>query len=63
VFLFERLTLEKDPVRSENQALAIRIEGLLAKSYAMLGYEIIRVPLLTVAQRINFVLARCNSRD
>jgi predicted ATPase len=61
VFLFDRLTLEKDPVRSENQALAIRIEGLLAKSYAMLGYETIRVPVLAVAQRINFVLARCNS--
>ncbi len=63
VFLFERLTFEKDPVRSENQALAVRIEGLLTKSYAMLGYEIIRVPVLTVAQRINFVLAHCNPRD
>ena len=60
VFLFERLTLEKDPVRSENQALAIRIEGLLAKSYAMLGYEVIAVPVLTIDQRIDFVLAHCD---
>jgi predicted ATPase len=63
VFLFDRLTLEKDPVRSENQALAIRIEGLLAKSYAMLGYEVIAVPVLTIDQRIDFVLAHCKPRD
>ena len=59
VFLFERLTFEKDRVRSENHALANRIEGLLAKSYAMLGYKVIGVPLLTIDQRIDFVLAHC----
>jgi len=60
VFLFDRLTFEADPVRSENQALAARIEALLAESYAMLGYEVIRVPVLTVGQRIDFVLEQCN---
>ncbi len=60
VFLLDRLTFETDPVRSEDQALAARIEALLAKSYAMLGYEVIPVPVLTVGQRIDFVLRRCN---
>jgi predicted ATPase len=63
IFLFERLTYEKDPVRSENQSLAIRIERLLNKCYAMLGYEVIRVPVLAVDQRIDFILMHCNSRD
>lgn len=63
VFLFDRLNFEADPVRSENQALAARIEALLTESYAMLGYAVIRVPVLTVDQRIDFVLSYCNSID
>ncbi len=63
VFLFDRLTFETDPVRSEDQALAARIDGLLAESYAMLGYAVIRVPVLTVDQRIDFVLRQCHLQD
>lgn len=57
IFLFDRLTFEKDNVRSENQAVAARIETLLHRSYADLGYDVIRVPVLPVDQRIEFVLA------
>ena len=63
IFLFERLSFETDPVRSENRVLAARIETLLAENYARLGYGVIRVPVLTVAQRIDFVLAHCLSSN
>ena len=56
VFLFERLNFEKDAVRAEDHLSAACIEQLLAQCYTTLGYRIIRVPVMTVAQRSAFVL-------
>ena len=56
VFLFERLTFLKDPVRSENDRLADRIDRLIEDGYHELNYEIVRVPLLPVAERTDFIL-------
>jgi predicted ATPase len=56
IFLFERLGFEKDPVRSEDDATAAKLEQLLAESYEMLGYSVIRVPVMTVTGRTKFVL-------
>ena len=58
VFLFERLVFEKDPVRSEDIAIAIKLEHLIASSYNMLGYDILRVPVLSIKQRTDFILLR-----
>ncbi len=59
VFLFERLEFMKDPVRSENAQSADRIEGLIETAYSGLGYDIIRVPVMPVPERVEFVLSRC----
>jgi predicted ATPase len=56
IFLFERLLFKKDAVRSEDDATAAELERLLAESYEMLGYSVIRVPVMTVADRTEFVL-------
>lgn len=56
IFLFERFNLEADPVRSEDDAGAQRLEALLEAAYRQLGYEIIRVPHLPVAARTEFIL-------
>jgi len=56
IFYFERIPFERDPVRSEDDEVASKIEGLLKKSYRMLGYEIIIVPLVSVSARVNFIL-------
>lgn len=56
IFFFARIPFEKDPVRSEDDKTASRIEGLLKESYRMLGYEIIVVPLESVNARVNFIL-------
>lgn len=56
IFFFERIPFEKDPVRSEDDKIASRLDGLLRESYRMLGYEIIVVPLETVNARVNFIL-------
>jgi predicted ATPase len=56
IFFFDRIPFEKDRVRSEDDEIASRIDGLLMKSYRMLDYEIIFVPLMSVNERVGFIL-------
>jgi predicted ATPase len=56
IFLFDRLRFETDAVRAETDHLAATIEQLIEKSYGMLGYDIVRVPLLTVEERADYIL-------
>lgn len=56
IFFFERITFEIDTVRSEDDEIAAALDGLLKKSYQMLGYEIISVPLMAVEDRVDFIL-------
>ena len=56
IFLFQRLGFEKDAVRSEDDKIANRLNDLLEKSYQMLGYEIVQVPLMAVEKRVDFIL-------
>lgn len=56
VFLMERLRFESDRVRSESDNTAACLEGLLTETYTRLGYQPIRVPVLSIAQRTDFIL-------
>lgn len=56
VFLFERFEFEKDGVRTENHAEAGRIEALLIQGYEALGYDLIRVPPVSIEERTAIVL-------
>jgi len=56
IFFFDRIPFEKDPVRSEDDKIASRLDGLLKESYRMLDYEIVFVPLMTVNERVSFIL-------
>lgn len=56
VFLFQRLPLKPDPVRREDDATAARIEGLIRDAYRSLGYAPIHVPIMSVADRVDFIL-------
>ncbi len=58
VFLFERVILEKDAVRTEDEPTAARLEALLEQSYMRLGYNLIRVPVMPVPCRAEFILER-----
>ena len=61
IFLFERLAFETDKVRTEDNALATQIELLLEKCYRQLGYTIIRVPVMPVEQRADWVLKHAHA--
>lgn len=56
IFLFERLAFETDAVRTEDNALAERIEHLLEKCYRQLGYTVMRVPVMSIEKRVEWVL-------
>jgi len=56
IFLFERLELEKDRVRSEDEVKAAELELLLMDVYQMLGYDIVHVPVLSIQKRTDFIL-------
>ena len=57
VFLFDRFEFDKDRVRDENDAEAEMLDRLLCESYEMLGYEILRVPIAPIPDRVRFVCA------
>ena len=58
IFLFERLSFLTDPVRSEDERTADHLGFLIEESYQSLGYTLIHVPLASVTERTEFVLAR-----
>jgi predicted ATPase len=58
IFLFARLKFEKDDVRSEDDVIADRLDRLLQKSYELLDYDVIRVPVMSIQDRIEFILER-----
>jgi len=58
VFFFERLGFSKDRVRAEDEKTAQQLDTLIQESYRMLGYEILRVPVLSIHRRVEFILER-----
>jgi len=56
IFLFERFHFETDRVRSENDIIADRIERLIADSYRNLGYDVIRVPPVSIHRRVQWMM-------
>ena len=58
IFFFERLGFLKDRVRSEDEDTADRLGSLIEESYRLLEYEIIHVSVLSIEQRIDFILNR-----
>jgi predicted ATPase len=59
IFFFERLMFKQDEVRSEDDKIAAGLDRLLKENYQMLGYAIVQIPLLPVAERIDFILKCC----
>ena len=48
--------MEKSNFRNEDDAIAKKIEGLVETVYKELGMEIVRVPVMSVEDRVKFVL-------
>jgi len=58
VFLLDRLPIEQDDVRVEDDAAASFLDLWLARDYSALGYRVIKVPVLSIKDRLAFILER-----
>lgn len=57
VFLFDRLQVAYDGVRIETDDTAALLGKTLISDYESLGYNVIRVPVLPINERVQFVLS------
>ncbi len=62
VFFLERLGLQADTVRIEDDHGAARLEALLYEAYRELGYLPVRIPLRPVEERSAMILAQIEAR-
>lgn len=57
VFIFDRLPLIRDGVRSESDEIARQIDLALERDYTELGYHPVRVPVMPIEARADFILS------
>ena len=58
IFLLDRLPLQSNGVRAEDDAKLQFIDEWLYRDYSALGYEVARVPVFPIAQRLSLILER-----
>jgi predicted ATPase len=58
VFIFDRLLVVRDDVRTESNALAAKIDKMLEEDYKAVGYAPVRVPVMSIKERADFILDR-----
>ena len=58
VFLLDLVDFQNDEARSESIEEARTLHILISDAYESLGYEIVRVPVMPVSERVDYILAR-----
>ena len=56
VFILDRLPLELDGARIEDEAYTDLLDQALMRDYSAMGYNVVRVPVLSPQERLEFVL-------
>jgi predicted ATPase len=62
VFVLDRLPAEKDGVRLDGDATRDLLGAWHARDYGALGYDVVRVPVLTPEERLAFVLEKLSEQ-
>jgi predicted ATPase len=62
VFVLDPLPIRPDGFRPEDEAVAAFLDEWIARDYRSLGYEVVRVPVLSIQERLAFVLERLSER-
>ncbi len=60
VFYLELLPYEKDYARTETDDVRTKLSRLLYETYTDLGYRVIRIPPLSIPERVRLVLSHLN---
>lgn len=58
VFIFDRLPFKYDGVRVDNEEIAEKLDHLLEADYRLMGYEPVRVPVMSIEARVDFILRK-----
>ncbi len=56
IFVLDRLPFQQNGVRVEDDATSDFLDEWLARDYSALGYDVVRVPVLSPKERLAFVL-------
>jgi predicted ATPase len=62
VFILDQLPLELDGARIEDEAYTVLFDEALVCDYSALGYSVVRVPVLSPQERVEFVLDRLSEQ-
>ena len=62
VFILDRLPIQPDGFRPEEEAVAAFEDEWIARDYTALGYSFVRVPVLPPEERLAFVLERLSEK-
>ena len=62
VFILDRLPLELDGARIEDDLYTVLFDEWLDRDYSALGYRVVRVPVLSPEERLAFVLESLTER-
>ena len=62
VFILDRLPLQLNGLRFEDDAYTGFLDEWLARDYSTLGYNVVRVPVLAPQERLAFVLERLSEQ-
>ena len=57
VFVLDRLDYQIDHVRTEDEDMACYLDEHLERDYREHGYHVVRVPVMSVEERVEFILA------
>jgi predicted ATPase len=62
VFVLDRLPIQGDGFRPEEEAVAAFEEEWITRDYTALGYSVVRVPVLSPEERIAFIQERLSEK-
>jgi len=62
MFLLDRLPFQQNGARIEDDAIAGLLDEWLARDYSALGYIVVRVPVLSIKDRLAFILERLSEQ-
>jgi predicted ATPase len=62
VFILDQLPLQLDGARIEDEAYTAQLDEALVRDYSALGYEVVRVPVLSPEGRLEFVLEKLSEQ-
>lgn len=62
VFILDLLPLELDGARIDDERFTVLLDGALVRDYSALGYDVVRVPILSPQERLEFVVERLSEQ-